>query len=347
MTSSTTIEGFLLLVTIFFSAAAIAWVVARILLRFSDRFPMFDIPDSEAHKKHKKRTPGIGGLILVATLAIMALLYRGFYSQETVAILVSGSIVFAFGLFDDIKRTNAFVKFAGQLLAVVVLMSFGVRVGIVQIFSSEINILLNLIITVVWVIGITNAINLIDGADSLAISQSLLAVGFLFVGSIVAKQEQLIYQAMILLGVGAVLLYFNLPPAQLFLGDSGAQTIGFLLASFAILYNPEVQPQASSWFVPITFLIVPIFDVCLVFFSRIRRGVPFYRADLNHTYHRLVARGFSPLRAVSLMGLSAGAAGLIGLVALYQEPVIANLIFASILLVGVIAFYLLDVKPIR
>ena len=137
-------------------------------------------------------------------------------------------------------------------------------------------------------------------------SQSLVAVAFLLAGSIITGQKQLIYQSITLLGTGAVLLHFNLSPARIFLGDSGAQTLGFLLASFTILYNPVVQPQASSWFVPETFLIVPIFDICLVFLSRIRRGIPFYRADLNHTYHRLVAKDFYPLRAISLMGLFAG-----------------------------------------
>lgn len=339
---STTISGFLALVKFFFSAAAVAGIATYSLLRFSDRLPMLDVPDSEVHKKHTRQTPNVGGIILAITLAVMGVLFGGIYSPEVGGILISSSVVFIFGLLDDIRGLNVGIKFTGQLLAAGLLLSFGIRVGVVQFLGTDLNTLFNLIITVIWVIGITNAVNFIDSADSLAISQSLAALSFLLIGAMVAGQEQLIFQAIVLLGIGAVLLYFNLPPARLFLGDSGAQTLGFLLASFAILYNPVVQPQASSWFVPITFLIVPIFDVCLVFFSRIRRGVPFYRADLGHTYHRLVARGLSPVRAVSLMGLAAGFAGLLGLVALYQEPIIANLIFAVLLGLGILAFYVLD-----
>jgi UDP-GlcNAc:undecaprenyl-phosphate GlcNAc-1-phosphate transferase len=295
------IAGFLVSVKLFFSAAAIAWILAEVLLRVSHRFPILDVPGSEPHKKHARHTPKVGGIILVMTLAVMALLFGETYSKEVNAILVSGSVVFVFGLLDDIKKVSPGVKFIGQLIAVILLLLFGIRVGAIQFLGAEMNFLLNLAITIIWVIGITNAINLIDSADSLAISQSLVAVAFLLVGSIIAGQEQLIYQSITMLGVGAVLLYFNLSPARIFLGDSGAQTLSFLLASFTILYNPVVQPQASSWFVPITFLIVPIFDVCLVFLSRINRGIHFYRADLNHTYHRLVAKGLSPLRAISLM----------------------------------------------
>jgi UDP-GlcNAc:undecaprenyl-phosphate GlcNAc-1-phosphate transferase len=338
------IAAFLVSVKLFISAAAVAWILAEVLLRVSHRFPILDVPGSEPHKQHARHTPKVGGIILVITLAIMALLFGETYSKEVTAILISGSVVFVFGLLDDIKRVSAGVKFIGQLIAVILLLSFGIRVGVVQFLGAEMNFLLNFAITIIWVIGITNAINLIDSADSLAISQSLVAVTFLLVGSIIAGQEQLVNLSIIVLGLGTVLLYFNLPPARIFLGDAGAQTLGFLLASFTILYNPVVQPQASSWFVPITFLIVPIFDVCLVFFSRIRHGIPFYRADLNHTYHRLIARGLSPVRAISLMGLSAGFSGLIGLLALYQQPIVANLIFASLMLIGLIIFYFFELS---
>ncbi|MEX2143892.1 MAG: MraY family glycosyltransferase [Anaerolineales bacterium] len=339
---STTIALLLFSLTIFFTAVVVTSLIAQPFIRLARRLKIMDIPGSSAHKKHKNPTPKAGGLILVTALAIAWIAFGWAYSQEVLGILISALIIFVFGLIDDIKGMNVFGKFAGQLLAVAVMISFGVRVSAFSLAGTEVDEILNLVITIVWVVGITNAVNLVDSADSLAISLTLVTAFFLLLGAIIAGQEQLAFQATALLGICLVLIYFNLAPARLFLGDSGTQTIGFLLASLSILYNPVIQPQASSWFVPITFLAVPIFDVCLVFFSRLRRGIPFYQSDTNHTYHRLVARGLPPSRAVWLMDLAGATAGMIGLFALYQDPVLANAIFVGLLLLGLAAFFVLE-----
>jgi UDP-GlcNAc:undecaprenyl-phosphate/decaprenyl-phosphate GlcNAc-1-phosphate transferase len=108
------------------------------------------------------------------------------------------------------------------------------------------------------------------------------------------------------------MLYFNSLPAHTFLGDSGAQLLGFLLASLGIAYTPPGLPQPSSWFVPILLLSIPIFDTSLVVFSRLRQRKAFYQAGLDHTYHRLVNLGWPPARAVLIFA----AAVLTGLVIL-------------------------------
>lgn len=336
------IESFLKAVTIFFAAFAAAMLLARPLISLSWRLNIIDVPGSSAHKKHKRPTPRTGGIILAAVLAILWIFFGRSFSTQVNGVLGAAIIVFIFGVVDDIKGMNARGKLAGQIAATALLIYFGVKVSILKMPGTTVDDFLNILITLVWVVGISNAMNLVDSADGLAISLTLITSSFFLAGAIIAGQEQLVYQAVALLGVGIVLLYFNLPPANLFLGDSGTQTIGFLLASFAILYNPATQPQASSWFVPITFLAVPIFDVCLVFFSRIRRGKPFYKSDTNHTYHRLIRRGLPASRAVWLMDMAAGVIGLIGLFALYQSPTLANSIFAGLLILGLAVFTVLD-----
>ncbi len=279
---------------------------------------------------------------MAVVLAILWLIFHSHFSAQVSGVLGAAIIVFVFGLVDDIKGMNAKGKLTGQLAATALLIYFGVKVSILKIPDTSVDEYLNILITLFWVVGISNAMNLVDSADGLAISLTLITASFFLAGAIVAGQEQLVYQAIAILGIGIVLVYFNLPPAKLFLGDSGTQTIGFLLASFAILYNPVSQPQASSWFVPITFLAVPIFDVCLVFFSRLRRGIPFYKSDTNHTYHRLIKRGLPASRAVWLMDMAAAVTGLVGLFALYQAPAIANTIFVGLLIAGLFSFIALD-----
>jgi UDP-GlcNAc:undecaprenyl-phosphate GlcNAc-1-phosphate transferase len=150
----------------------------------------------------------------------------------------------------------------------------------------------------------------------------------------------------LLLGVCAGLFFYNLTPARLFIGDSGAQTIGFLLAVVAILYTPENYPQASSWFLPILVLGVPIFDTCLVVFSRLRRREPFYHAGRNHTYHRLVALGLSSTHSVAVMHIAAIVLGCLAFIALNLLPVWANLLFGLTLLASFGIFIFLERKGV-
>jgi UDP-GlcNAc:undecaprenyl-phosphate GlcNAc-1-phosphate transferase len=156
----------------------------------------------------------------------------------------------------------------------------------------------------------------------------------LIFASLISMQDDLVFLAASLLGITVGLLFYNLPPARLFMGDSGVQSLGFFLGAISILYNPVVQPQEASWFVPITLLAVPIFDVGLVIFSRLKDRTPLFTADLKHTYHRLTANGLSHLKALWSMDMAALFSGSIGLYALYQEPLTANLIFLGLLIVG-------------
>jgi UDP-GlcNAc:undecaprenyl-phosphate GlcNAc-1-phosphate transferase len=130
-------------------------------------------------------------------------------------------------------------------------------------------------------------------------------------------------------------------PARLFLGDSGSQTFGFLVAAIAMEYAPVGLSPISSWFVPILLVGMPIFDTTLVVCSRFRKGLPVYKANLDHTYHRLVKLGLDERRAVLTIHLAALLLSLVAFVTFYLPPLIANLVFGLILILGtVIILYL-------
>jgi UDP-GlcNAc:undecaprenyl-phosphate GlcNAc-1-phosphate transferase len=138
----------------------------------------------------------------------------------------------------------------------------------------------------------------------------------------------------LIFGVCISLYLYNMTPARFFLGDSGAQVLGFMLAAIGILYNPPNLPQGSTWFMPILLLGIPIFDTTLVVVSRLRRHKPIFQADLAHTYHRLVRLGLTPGQAVLSVQIAAILLCNAAFLAMSLTPKAANVLFVCILLAG-------------
>jgi UDP-GlcNAc:undecaprenyl-phosphate GlcNAc-1-phosphate transferase len=259
-------------------------------------------------------------------------------NAEIRGILLASLIIIAFGLWDDSQHLSARWKLLGQVLATGVLIWQGVYIRFLGYPLP------NFLLTAFWVIGITNAFNLVDSMDGLAPGLAGIAAAFFMLVTLDARQDALAYLSAILLGSSIAIIFFNILPAQVFLGDLGAQFLGFVLAALAIAYTPPGLPQPSSWFVPILLLGVPIFDTTLVVFSRLRRGKAIHEAGLDHTYHRLVRLGIPPSRAVFSLHLTAIILGCLAFLALPLPPLFANAIFALALLVGLFILIWLDQK---
>jgi UDP-GlcNAc:undecaprenyl-phosphate GlcNAc-1-phosphate transferase len=300
------------------------------------RFRMIDKPGSEAHKIHKSPMPRAGGLIIFFVVVLGGALSGILISSSVVPIILASVVILAFGIWDDINGILAPWKVLGQALAT----SFLVWQGIQVRFAG--NMYVDIFITFLWVIGITNAFNLVDSMDGLAVGLGGITAIFLMIGTLYAGQISLALLSAILLSGCVGVFYFNHSPSHLFLGDSGAQLLGFLLAALALVYTPPHLPQASSWFVPILFFSIPIFDTTLVTISRLRKNSPVYRAGLDHTYHRFVALGMSSQRSVTTMHLLAIFIDCLAFVALYLSPLWANILFGLILLSGFVSVFWLD-----
>jgi UDP-GlcNAc:undecaprenyl-phosphate/decaprenyl-phosphate GlcNAc-1-phosphate transferase len=202
--------------------------------------------------------------------------------------------------------------------------------------------LLNGGITLFWVVGITNAYNFIDSMDGIVAGIGSVVFAFILLVMLTEGDADVLRLLALVLGISVGTLFFNTTPARFFFGDSGAQTIGFLVAAVSILLRPGQHPQESSWFVPILLSGVAIFDTTLVTISRLRRGQPIYHAGHNHTYHRLIQRGFARSHAVSLMHIASIALGCIAFVAVTLVPLYANLLFGGILIVALLLIFYLD-----
>jgi UDP-GlcNAc:undecaprenyl-phosphate GlcNAc-1-phosphate transferase len=331
-----------------FTCIFLSLVTGWVALRLAIRFGLLDIPGTLPHKKHQSPIPLAGGITLVLTLMISLVFFNFNTLLKLSPLLLPALLIFFLGLWDDFKRLSPRIKLIGQIVACTLLIFFGISV---RIFKPEmlgslapVAPIVNGIITYLWVIGITNAMNFIDSMDGLVVGISGVALAFLILVTLGSSQVELLELLTLMFGTMIGLYFYNETPARFFLGDSGAQTIGFLLAGIAILYTPENFPQASSWFLPILVLGVPIFDTSLVVFSRWRRGMPVYTAGHDHTYHRLVAFGLDPSRAVAVMHIVAIVLGCIAFIALNLEPVYSNLLFVLVLATGLAAFLFLDKK---
>jgi UDP-GlcNAc:undecaprenyl-phosphate GlcNAc-1-phosphate transferase len=312
------------------------------------RIGLMDVPGTLPHKKHSVAMPYAGGLTLVLTLLICGFLFNINMIKDLWNIFIPALLVFTIGLWDDFKRLPARVKFIGQVIAAVLLIALGTSVSIIPSdflgLPGQANDYINTLIALFWVVGVTNAFNFIDSMDGLAVGISGIAVAFLILVTLGTTQTSLLQLLTLIIGTCVGLFFYNLMPARFFLGDSGAQTLGFLLAVVGILYTPVEYPQASSWFLPILILGVPIFDTSLVVFSRWRRGQPVYRAGHDHTYHRLVTLGLDPNHAVAVMHISAIILGCIAFIALNLDPFYSNFLFGLVLAAGLAAFFFMDRK---
>ena len=321
-------------------------------IKVARRFGLLDIPGSDLRKQHQFPTPLAGGFAL--TLSLLVLLFASglWKDMEIRRLMLAAVMVFAFGLWDDAKTLPPLVKLAGQLCAAVLLIFSGIQIQLFETGTFFVGaprpafIWFDRALTIFWIIGVTNAFNLVDSMDGLSVGLAAWAFGFFMLATFDSQQTTLSILSAMLLGICLALNYYNASPARLFLGDAGALQLGFLFAGVAILYTPQASAQTSSWFVPILLVGIPIFDTSLVVFSRIRRGKPFYQSGRDHTYHRLVDLGLNPHRAVLTMHLGALLLECVAFIALPLPPIFANILFLCCLLFGGIGIMLLD-RPAR
>jgi len=214
---------------------------------------------------------------------------------QLIGILLGGTVILLIGLIDDVKGLKPRTKILGQVVAILLLITLGVRI---TLFIP--NFYIGSFITLIWMLAIINAFNLLDNMDGLSAGVGLIAC---LICSIVTCQQQQTFTSIAIFAFAAALLGFlpyNFNPAKIFLGDAGSMFIGYMLAVLTIIasYYKEGFPTHLPVVMPILILAVPIFDTLSVILIRIKRREPIFVGDNNHFSHRLVALGFSQRGAV-------------------------------------------------
>jgi UDP-GlcNAc:undecaprenyl-phosphate GlcNAc-1-phosphate transferase len=258
-----------------------------------------------ARKIHANPVPLMGGIAIYAAFIVALFVWgdRG-YVNEVVGIFVGATLVSLMGIIDDGRGLGSYVKLGGQLLAGGILVYSGVQV---HLFGGW----LDVVITLLWVVGITNAMNLLDNMDGL--SGGIAMIGAVYFTLLAAMSDQYLVGALAaaLAGACAGFLVYNWNPAHIFMGDTGSLFIGFLLAAVGIKLRFPSNSYTVTWMIPLLVLALPIFDTTLVFISRLRRGKnPLTAAGRDHISHRLAYLTGSRREAVLLCYLIAGATGL-------------------------------------
>lgn len=228
------------------------------------------------------------------------------WNHLALSLLAGSGLMFALGLVDDLKRLTPPVKLMVQILAASAVVFFG---GTINFFPWG---FANSILTFFWLIGITNAINLIDNMDGLAAGIALIAAGFLAYFFFRSDAYGLLLMAMAMAGSMLGFLVFNFPPAKIFMGDSGSLFLGFTLAALAVVHRPRASEVFTVIGVPTLLFLVPIVDTTLVTITRILRGQSPAQGGTDHTSHRLIAFGLTERQAVLFLyavGLVSGLTG--------------------------------------
>lgn len=310
---------------IFLIATIASLVITPIIRRLCERFQLLDVP-TDGRRLHRKAIPRLGGLALFFSFAFALsalpfvdnLLTKSLHSRsdEFIALFIPASLVLLLGIYDDLRGTNAAVKFMFLGLIASLFYALGGRIDALSIpfFGSvQLPAVISFLITILWLVGITNAFNLIDGMDGLASGAALFSSLVLLAVSFSQGQTISIIVTLALCGSLAGFLRYNFNPASIFLGDSGALFIGFLLAAISVL-GTQKAATAVAVVVPIMAFGFPVVDTAITMARRAVSNKPLFEGDKEHIHHMLLARGWSQRRAVFVLYGVCATFGLIAVV---------------------------------
>ncbi len=308
----------------FLAAALLAYVLTYVVREHARRAGLFDRASGDERRARaavadqRSGIPRVGGVAIALAVTVtvnwMAALVPGMGSavfagpgRGLFAILCGGLAVHLVGLVDDVRPVRARWKLSAQCLVALLVYVAGVRVSAVDLPGMGVVSLsepVGALLTVAWLVGATNAFNLIDGVDGLAPGVALFALVPIVMGAIAHARSDVAFAGLILAGASLGFLRYNAYPASIFLGDSGSLFLGFMLAGVGLL-STQATPGVVAAGVPVAALGFPILDMVLTVARRTWRGQSIFTADREHIHHVVLARvtadGHSPKTAVRIL----------------------------------------------
>lgn len=309
--------------------------------KFALRWGMVDRPGGR--KDHAAVTPLLGGLALLAGFTMALALVGGpFYLSQLGIILACATIMSLLGLLDDRRSLPAPLKLLFQTSVSLLLIPAGVTVNFLPWQVA------NYAVTVLWVVVVTNALNLSDNMDGLSGGLAAVASGFFLLMAAGSGQYLVGAMSASLLGASVGFLYYNFSQSRkIFLGDAGSLLLGYLLAVAGIKLRFPRNEDVITWMVPVMVLAVPLFDTLLVTLSRLRRGISPFTPGRDHLSHRLVAMGWTKREAVMALYLVAVCCGFLGTFVSQSGPLesyVALALMAAMAFVTLIFFLRQEAK---
>ena len=328
----------------FFLSGIISFLLTPPVKKLAYRIGAIDVP-KDGRRMHKRPTPRLGGLAIFGGFLIAAVL-TGQLTPHRLWILAGAAVIVVLGIFDDRNALSAKFKFVIQILAAAIPVIFGdLRIAMFTnpfLFSDSLywNLgALSIPITILWIVAITNAVNLIDGLDGLAVGVSSIASMTMLAVALFIGETEIAVILAALAGACVGFMPYNLNPASIFMGDTGSTFLGYMLATLSIQGLFKVY-ALISFAVPFLILGLPIFDTAFAILRRVLSGRSPLSPDRGHVHHRLIDMGFNQKQAVAILYVISVVLGLIAVVLTTSGELRAMVLVAAVIIGLVVSGFL-------
>lgn len=334
------------IIAAFAVAAVLSYFFTPSVKNFAHKVGAIDVP-KDARRMHKKPIPRLGGLAIYGGFLCSILIF-GQLDETMLCVLLGAAIIVALGIFDDVLALGAKLKFVVQIVAAAIPVCIGdLQIGLftnLNPLSDTPFVHLGILavpVTIIWIVGITNAVNLIDGLDGLAVGVSSIAAITMLAVALLTGNMPIAITMAALAGACIGFMPYNLNPAKIFMGDTGSTFLGYMLATVSIMGLFKFY-AVISFAVPFLILGLPIFDTANAIIRRVAAGRSPMSPDRGHVHHKLIDMGFNQKQAVAILYAISATLGLTAVVLTSSGEVKAIVLLLAVLaaiLVGACIIY--------
>ena len=334
------------IIAAFAVAAVLSYFFTPPVKNFAHKVGAIDVP-KDARRMHKKPIPRLGGLAIYGGFLCSILIFVQL-DETMLCVLLGAAIIVALGIFDDVLALGAKLKFVVQIVAAAIPVCIGdLQIGLftnLNPLSDTPFVHLGILavpVTIIWIVGITNAVNLIDGLDGLAVGVSSIAAITMLAVALLTGNMPIAITMAALAGACIGFMPYNLNPAKIFMGDAGSTFLGYMLATVSIMGLFKFY-AVISFAVPFLILGLPIFDTANAIIRRVAAGRSPMSPDRGHVHHKLIDMGFNQKQAVAILYAISATLGLTAVVLTSSGEVKAIVLLLAVLaaiLVGACIIY--------
>ena len=326
------------------AALVMSFAATPVVKIFAQKVGAMDVP-RDGRRMHDHPIPRLGGLAMFMGFILSTLLFAKIDTQVR-GLLLGCIVIVTTGVIDDIVPLKWWIKLLLQTAAALIAVFHGIRIEVLTnpVLFSENNWLtlgmLSVPITVIWIVGVTNSVNLIDGLDGLAVGVSAIGSATMLVIALLVSEANVAIILAALAGACVGFMPFNINPAKIFAGDTGALLLGYVLATMSVIGMFKVY-AIISFIVPFLVLALPLFDTGFAIIRRLLRGQSPMHPDRGHVHHRLIDMGFSQKQAVAILYCVSAVFGLSAVVLATSGGMKAMLLILAFLATGLLAGFVL------
>lgn len=319
------------LIIAFFISLITSFLATYLVKKFSIKIGAVDFPNQR--KIHTKVTPRLGGLAIFIG-ATLGALYLQPAHENLLGITLGALVIIIIGALDDRYTIRPLIKLTGQLIAAGLVVNSGLiieRVTLPFFGIVEFSTFFGILITILWIVGITNAINLLDGLDGLATGVTTIALSSIFVMGIIDTQVIVVYLCAVLIGANLGFLPHNFYPAKIYMGDTGSNFLGYMIAVLSIV-GLFKEVAFFSFIIPVIVLAVPIFDTLTAIVRRAYNKENIMMADNKHLHYQLIEAGYSHRKTVLVIYAFSALFGILAILFSFSTTLISLIITVVVII---------------